>query len=73
VTALKRAIEIAGSAKALAKKLNVTQMTISYWIHRSHGIVPPQRVIPIYKVTGVTPHELRPDLYPNPKDGLLEV
>ncbi|HHZ4136737.1 TPA: transcriptional regulator, partial [Escherichia coli] len=24
----------------------------------------------IYIATGVTPHELRPDLYPNPTDGL---
>ncbi|WP_423219980.1 hypothetical protein [Enterobacter ludwigii] len=23
-----------------------------------------------FTVTGVTPHELRPDLYPNPTDGL---
>ncbi|EJD7033612.1 helix-turn-helix domain-containing protein [Enterobacter hormaechei] len=32
--------------------------------------IPAERVLPIYGVTGVTPHELRPDLYPNPTDGL---
>ncbi|EDX9790621.1 Rha family transcriptional regulator, partial [Salmonella enterica] len=25
---------------------------------------------PIFHVTGITPHELRPDMYPNPTDGL---
>ncbi|MDM7114292.1 Rha family transcriptional regulator, partial [Klebsiella pneumoniae] len=35
-----------------------------------HGVVPADRVLQIYEVTGVTPHELRPDLYPNTTDGL---
>ncbi len=42
-------------------------MAVSLW--RKNG-VPSSRVIQIYKATGVTPHELRPDLYPNPTDGL---
>lgn len=34
--------------------------------------VPPERVIPISAATGfeVRPHDLRPDLYPHPDDGL---
>ncbi|MBJ3726804.1 helix-turn-helix domain-containing protein, partial [Salmonella enterica subsp. enterica serovar Corvallis] len=38
--------------------------------NRDHGMVPPNYIFPIFKMTGVTPHELRPDLYPNPTDGL---
>ncbi|EDV82148.1 hypothetical protein AB20_3397 [Escherichia coli 3-475-03_S1_C1] len=45
-------------------------MTVSHWRHRDNGFVPANRVIPIFNATGVTPHELRPDLYLNPTDGL---
>lgn len=45
-------------------------MSVSHWKNRDHGVVPPHFIIPIFKMTGVTPHELRPDLYPNPTDGL---
>ncbi|PLL96745.1 Rha family transcriptional regulator, partial [Klebsiella pneumoniae] len=48
----------------------VSSMTISHWKHRHGGAVPQSRVFQIFRVTGVTPHELRPDLYPNPNDGL---
>lgn len=68
--ALDRAIKIAGNATQLANKLGVASMTISNWKHRNQGVVPSERVIPIFNLTGVTPHELRPDLYPNPTDGL---
>ncbi len=45
-------------------------MSVSHWKNRDHGVVPPHFIFPIFKMTGVTPHELRPDLYPNPTDGL---
>ncbi|HDZ2709543.1 TPA: helix-turn-helix domain-containing protein, partial [Klebsiella pneumoniae] len=48
----------------------VTSMSVSHWKNRNHGIVPPSYIFPIFNITGVTPHELRPDLYPNPTDGL---
>ena len=34
--------------------------------------IPPERVLPIAAATGfeVRPHDLRPDLYPHPDDGL---
>ncbi|ECW2171709.1 helix-turn-helix domain-containing protein, partial [Salmonella enterica] len=44
--------------------------TISHWKKRYGGVVPKGRVFPIFHVTGITPHELRPDMYPNPTDGL---
>ncbi|XJD48054.1 hypothetical protein V1580_15460 [Enterobacter bugandensis] len=45
-------------------------MTMSHWRNRYVGVVPADRVLAIYALTGVTPHELRSDLYPNPTDGL---
>ena len=58
------------SQEQLAEKLGVSSMTVSHWRHRDNGVAPTNRVIPIFNATGVTPHELRPDLYPNPTDGL---
>ncbi len=68
--ALEKAIDNAGSATELAKKLGVSSMAISHWKKRYKGVVPQSHVIAIYEATGVTPHELRPDLYPNPEDAL---
>ncbi|EPS6961200.1 transcriptional regulator [Klebsiella aerogenes] len=70
MTALEKAIKSAGSAIKLASALGLTSMSISHWKHRDKGVVPPEYVLQIFRNTGVTPHELRPDLYPNPTDGL---
>ncbi|WP_023640402.1 transcriptional regulator [Dickeya zeae] len=70
MTALDNAIQAAGSARKLGAAVGVTGMAISRWKTKYAGIVPASRVLQIYHVTGVTPHELRPDLYPNPTDGL---
>jgi len=73
MNALGKAIKTAGSARALALKLGVSPMTISYWQNRSSGVVPAERVIRIFQLTGVTPHELRPDLYPSASDGMADI
>lgn len=73
MSALNKAISIAGSAKKLADEIGVSKMAISIWRNRCRGEVPPKRVLDVYRVTGVTPHELRPDLYPNPSDGMPPV
>lgn len=70
MTALDNAIQAAGSARKLGLAIGVSGMAISQWRKKYLGVVPATRVLPIYQVTGVTPHELRPDLYPNPTDGL---
>ncbi|RRV49554.1 YdaS family helix-turn-helix protein [Pseudomonas sp. p106] len=62
ITPLERAIYAAGSGKALAELLGVTPMAVSYWKTRG---VPARQALPIEKVTGVSRHELRPDLYPS--------
>lgn len=60
-TPLERAILAAGSGKALAKLLGVTPMAVSYWKVRG---VPARQAIRIESATGISRHELRPDLYP---------
>ncbi|HCU16924.1 MAG TPA: Rha family transcriptional regulator [Hafnia paralvei] len=68
--ALQRAIESVGNARLFAAKLNITEQSVGKWKNKYNGIVPSARVLEIFHATGVTPHELRPDLYPNPTDGL---
>jgi DNA-binding transcriptional regulator YdaS (Cro superfamily) len=70
MTALDTAIHAAGSARKLASAIGVSGMAISQWRKKYSGAVPASRVLAIFQATGVTPHELRPDLYPNPTDGL---
>ncbi|CAM6957563.1 TPA: helix-turn-helix domain-containing protein [Escherichia coli] len=67
---LTKAIKSAGTATNLATMLGIKPMSVSRWKNRYQGMVPADRVLQIYAATGVTPHELRPDLYPNPSDGL---
>lgn len=63
-SALHRAIEHAGSAAALARKIGVTPQAIYQWDR-----VPAERVIAIEAATGgaVSRCDLRPDIYP--RDG----
>jgi DNA-binding transcriptional regulator YdaS (Cro superfamily) len=48
----------------LADRIGTTQSQVWYWLERSKRGVPGEFVLPIERETGVTRHELRPDLYP---------
>jgi len=61
---LLRAVDAAGSYAALAKALNKTRAGVWQWKK-----VPAERVLAVERVTGVSRHELRPDLYPLDADG----
>lgn len=65
--ALRKTIRKLGSVTALGHACGVTSQAVSQW-----EVAPSQHVIVIAAATGfeVTPHELRPDLYPHPEDGL---
>lgn len=71
VKALKQAVSIAGGQSALAKLCGVRQPHIWNWLNRDNR-VPAENVLAVCKAVSwkVTPHELRPDIYPNPSDGL---
>lgn len=69
MAALNKAIETAGGQAALARELAqatgkpLRQGHIWAWLHRTHR-VPAECVLPIEHITGVSRHELRPDIYP---------
>ena len=55
---LDRAIDAAGGVAQLARKIGISQPSVSNW-----SSVPAQRVIAVEAATGVSRNELRPDLY----------
>lgn len=67
--ALLKAIEAAGGQSALARQLRemtgkpIGQGHIWSWLNRT-GAVPPEYAIPIEQITGVSRHDIRPDIYP---------
>ncbi|WP_312237045.1 YdaS family helix-turn-helix protein [Stenotrophomonas sp.] len=62
--ALDKAVEAAGSQLALAQLLGIKPPSISGWYERRR--VPAERCIAIETVTGVSRHELRPDVFGKP-------
>lgn len=69
---LDKAIQILGGQSALAAKVGVKQAHVWNWLNRQGRRVPAEKVLAVSSSTDwqVTPHELRPDIYPNPTDGL---
>ena len=61
-SAVRRAIQAGGGPRVLAPQFNVTQQAVIKW--RSQGKVPAERVLRLEELTGVSRHELRPDIYP---------
>lgn len=58
---LDRAVAKLGSKTALAAALKITRAAVCQWKH-----VPSERVGAVSKLTGIPPHELRPDLFSVP-------
>lgn len=77
---LLKAIELAGSQAKLAREIRdrmpgsrIGQVTVWGWLNNVQAEVPPAEVVlPIAEALAwrITPHDLRPDLYPNPQDAL---
>lgn len=61
-SALIQAVEAAGGQTALAKAIGKTQGHISTWLRRSY--IPAEMVLAIERATGVSRHDMRPDIYP---------
>ncbi|WP_336212104.1 transcriptional regulator [Enterobacter sp. P82] len=70
MTGLDKAIKAMGNQRRLALALNMRPSSLNKWVKQYMGRVPPERLIQIYELTGVTPHELRPDLHPTPTSGI---
>ena len=62
--ALQKAIDAAGGPVALSRHLGISSQAIAQWRQ-----APPARVIEIEKLTGVSRHELRPDIFGPAKPG----
>lgn len=56
--ALQKAIAAAGSSKTLAEKLRIKPQAVSQWDR-----VPASRVLDVERLTGISRHELRPDIF----------
>lgn len=52
------------SLEAIGNQLDVDKSTVLRW---EQGIIPAERVLPLERITGISRHTLRPDLYP--RDG----
>lgn len=58
-TPLNRAIKDAGGLTKLAASLGISKQAVAQWDE-----VPPLRVLEVERASGISRHELRPDLYP---------
>jgi DNA-binding transcriptional regulator YdaS (Cro superfamily) len=65
------ACDAAGGKGRLAAALGVTPPSVHQWYDGTRPL-PADRVLAVSRATSwqVTPHALRPDIYPNPTDGL---
>ena len=61
--ALKQAVSIIGTQQAFADLLQVSQPRVWRWLNQSKQL-PAEYVLKIEAATGVSRHDLRPDIYP---------
>jgi antitoxin CcdA len=67
---VERAIAAAGGVKSLANAVGVSHVSVIGW--RSRGAIPPSRVAAVAQATGLSPAELRPDLFAAGRPGFAE-
>lgn len=70
--ALQKAIEICGNSQSeLARRIGKTQSLVGAWVNRFKQ-VGVEYVLDVSAAVEwvITPHQLRPDIYPNIDDGL---
>lgn len=63
MTPINRAVDVAGSQSSLARTLRCTPQNVQRMCSTGH--VPAKHVLKIEAATGVSRHDLRPDLYPD--------
>ena len=65
--AMIRALEAMGSQAALASLCGVTQPAVWKWVKNGKAL-PAEYVLKVEASTGISRHDLRPDLYPREAD-----
>lgn len=58
LTSLQNAIEVVGTASELARRLGIKPAAVLQWKR-----VPAERCLEVERLTGISRHELRPDIY----------
>lgn len=66
--AFNKAIDAYGTQTAMANALGIDQTTISKRLSSSKDVVA-EWVLKIERDTGISRHDLRPDIYPKPQHG----
>lgn len=64
--ALTAAIKTAGSQSALGRACGVSQTAVWKWVEKA-GQISAEHALKAAEVTGVSAHDLRPDIYPRSK------
>ena len=62
VVAIQLAIDAVGGVAELARLCNIRYQAVQKW--KASGRLPAERVLEVERITGVSRHELRPDIYP---------
>ena len=63
IEALGKALAVVGSQAALARLCEVSHTAVWKWISEKR-VLPAEQVLKVESATGVSRHDLRPDLYP---------
>lgn len=69
-TVLRAAVQAVGSQGAMARLLGISQPSVWKWLDKGKPL-PAEHVLAVEAATGVSRHDLRPDIYPRdlpPKD-----
>lgn len=63
ISALERAVELAGSQSKFATAVGTSQQLVSYWLANDKPL-PAEFVLTAEAALGLSRHDLRPDIYP---------
>lgn len=63
IHSLIEAVRRQGGQSALGRLVGVSQQSVSKWVKRSKPL-PAEHVLTVEAATGISRHDLRPDLYP---------
>jgi DNA-binding transcriptional regulator YdaS (Cro superfamily) len=69
--ALRAAVEVVGSQSATGRLLSVSQAAVWEWL-RKGKVLPAEHVLTVERETGISRHDLRPDLYPRESVEVIE-